>query len=369
MEIKSNIIAIRNRNIREANEAFDDFMKKTEQCINERSAKDPKSYKQFSPSELENVAVCILKDVCPSTPFHPDDIKLVSGINFPDILATDYYGVEVKSTNKNKWTSTGSSIVETTRSKHVERIYMLFGNLGSAPPSFKCRPYQECLSGIAVTHAPRYLINMELGEGYDILSKMEKNYDDFRKLDEKDKISQVRAYYIQQAKLEKKVEIPWWMGENDESDRKLGVTLSIFSDQESRVKDELTMRAFILFSSIYDKDSSVRYKQIALWLCNKYSFICHNMRDSFSAGGMVREIDGVRLKKPLPKVVGSLLKYKDDIKYLLNHPDMDIIEDIEDYWGPNHDKNNYYSLWVDMVERAFGENPELKDVDIRKYLM
>ena len=167
-----NIIAIHNRSIDEANRAFADFMCKTEACFNERSRENPALFRDCSPSELEKVTERILKEVCHSTPFRESDISLVAGHTFPDIMTTNMYGVEVKSTNKDKWTSTGSSIVESTRSEDVERIYMLFGSLGSTPPSFKCRPYQECLKGIAVTHSPRYLIDMMLNDEENIFRKM-----------------------------------------------------------------------------------------------------------------------------------------------------------------------------------------------------
>ena len=49
---------------------------------------------------------------------------------FPDIIAKRYFGLEVKVTKDNKWSSTGNSILETTRVDGVERIYMFFGKLG-----------------------------------------------------------------------------------------------------------------------------------------------------------------------------------------------------------------------------------------------
>ncbi len=370
METHENIITIRNRDINEANKAFDEFMVKAENCFNERSTYNPNLYKGCSPSELEKVTEQLLKDVCPSTPFLPQDIKLVSGHSFPDIMATDYYGVEVKSTAKNKWTSTGSSIVELTRNVSVERIYMLFGNLGNNPPAFRCRPYQECLSNIAVTHSPRYLIDMCLDGNNSILAKMNIDYDSFRILDENKKIAKVRSYFKQKAKSENKIEMPWWMGDSSDSDQQINnVNISIFSDQSADVKTDLKRRAFILFASIYDKDTSVRYKQIALWLCNRYSLICHNVRDLFTAGGMICEINGKRLSKPYPKIVGNLLDYKDGIVNLLKNPDYDIIEDIKDYWDFDYDSNDYYNSWMNMVENAFRNNPDLKGIPIRELLV
>ena len=47
---------------------------------------------------------------------------------FPDIIANKYFGVEVKMTQQNQWSSTGNSILESLREKDVERIYIFFGN-------------------------------------------------------------------------------------------------------------------------------------------------------------------------------------------------------------------------------------------------
>ena len=138
---EENIITVRNRNLQKADEAFADFMFMLESYLNEKAAAIPGTY-------------------CGRTPFRVEEIRLVSAQYFPDIIAEKYYGVEVKSTKENHWTSTGSSIVESTRDKNVENIYMLFGKLGGKTAEFKCRPYEDCLSDIAVTHSPRYLINM-----------------------------------------------------------------------------------------------------------------------------------------------------------------------------------------------------------------
>lgn len=357
-----NIITIRNRDIHEANQAFADFMKKTEDCFNAKSLENPKLYKNCSPSELEVITEGMLKMIAPSTPFLSSDIKLVSGHAFPDILATDYYGVEVKSTNKDKWTSTGSSIVESTRPDLVERIYMLFGCLGSNPPSFKCRLYQDCLSNIAVTHSPRYLIDMNLKDSANIFSLMDVDYDSFRILPEKQKIEAVRRYYSKKARLEHKVEMPWWMNESS------SVNISIFSDQDFETKQELICRAFIYFPNIYDSDSSFGYKQFALWLCNRHSLIIHNVRDVFSAGGQLKSVNGKILKTPYPNVVKRILNYRSRIEEILSNIDEDTLSDIEEFWNPSYKSSDYYSSWITMVEDRFLMNQNLRWIPIRELL-
>ena len=60
---------------------------------------------------------------------------------------------------------------------------MTFGKLGGDPIQFISRPYEEVLYGIAVTHMPRYLINMKLGKGETIFDKIGIPYEELRKED------------------------------------------------------------------------------------------------------------------------------------------------------------------------------------------
>jgi len=47
----------------------------------------------------------------------------------------------------------------------------LFGKL-STPVEFRCRKYEECLFDVAITHSPRYLIDMEIGKDESIFAKI-----------------------------------------------------------------------------------------------------------------------------------------------------------------------------------------------------
>lgn len=69
---------------------------------------------------------------------------------------------------------------------------MLFGKLGGSP-EFRCRPYEECLYDITVTHSPRYLIDMDIDKDNTIFAKMHTTYNKLRTSD--DSIAQVRKYY------------------------------------------------------------------------------------------------------------------------------------------------------------------------------
>ena len=161
--------------------AFQQLIDSVLVTLNERAAKETKIFKGMSPSDLEVEVFRAIQDACgEGSFFQKDEVRLVSGMRFPDILVGRNFGVEVKSTNKDHWTSTGSSIVESTRDKDVECIYLLFGKLGGDIPEFRCRPYPDVLSEVAVTHSPRYRIDMTLGAGETIFDKMGVSYEDLR---------------------------------------------------------------------------------------------------------------------------------------------------------------------------------------------
>ena len=171
---------------------FAEFMKRTDEELNlEVKSQGEAYFASHSGNKLETDVCSAMKKIAEGTSFE-GTIELVSGARFPDIVAARYYGVEVKSTVRNQWTSIGSSILESTRIEDVERIFLTFGKLGS-PVEFLSRPYEECMSEIAVTHYPRYRIDMKLGSGQTIFDKLQIPYDDFRKLP--NPVEPVAKYY------------------------------------------------------------------------------------------------------------------------------------------------------------------------------
>ncbi len=356
MNTTENIISIRNRDINEANKAFAEFMSLSEKEFNARSEKDHGLYKGITPFELEEVTEKLLKDISPQTPFKADDIKLISGHSFPDIMATDYYGVEVKSTKDGKWTSVGSSIVESTRNATVERIYMLFGNLGGDPPTFMCRPYQDCLSNIYVTHSPRYMIDMKIKEKGDktIFEKIHIPYDKFRK--EENKIEYVRDYYIQQSRSEGRHEMPWWVGKKTiETDYNTELPqIKIYNELNVVEKNDLKAQMTILFPQVIKGD----YADAALWLCTHRYLLCLNMRDFYSAGGQYKYLNGNLLPVPYPAVLKKLMDIMPDVKNnLTNNEGLEYSE----FNSPLNHAPNKLDIWIKQVYDIFSNYSYIVD--------
>lgn len=251
--------------------AFQELMTKTDILLNEDAKARPSYYAKRSGNPLEDDVKAALDESSKGTPFE-NTIEKVSGQKFPDIVAAKYYGVEVKSTKEDHWTSTGSSILETTRLSDVERIYMTFGKLGGTP-AFLSRPYEECLHGIAVTHMPRYLINMQLKEGETIFDKMGIPYDTLRNLE--DPIAPVSKYY--RSKL-KPGESLWWAGNS--ADESVSATIRLWKNLEAEEKKRYIAYACVHFPEIFAGD----YDNYALWLTSQ-GVVDSHIRDQFSAGG------------------------------------------------------------------------------------
>lgn len=338
------LIAIRNRGI--TTEAFSAFMALAEEEFNRRSHANPHLYKACSSDELEKVTERLLIDISPATPFLKEDIRLVSGHSFPDIMATDFYGVEVKQTSTAHWTSTGSSIVETTRAPWADKIYMLFGSLGQEPPAFLCRPYEECLSGIAVTHSPRYLIDMHLREKGEktIFEKLRTTYDSFRR--NPSRIDMVRQYYVAESLKHGKHEMPWWVGRHSLSEDLNEETKRLGMWSDSDMQEELKAQMVVLFPEVIKGD----YANAALWLCTHRYLICLNLRDQFTAGGQWKKLNGKTLETPLPHVLGVLLRLMPLVKTCFSRS---YELEIEEFHPEFIASGDAFEAWLEVVLSMF----------------
>ena len=343
---ESRIITIRKEDITKANEAFAELMKKTENIMNVDAKSHPQHYKPLNSNDLEECSLAKIKEACKNTPFNSDEVKLVSGQRFPDIIAEKYYGIEVKMTKQNHWRSVGSSIVESTREALVEDIYLLFGKMGGDFPEFCCRPYGEVMCDISVTHSPRYFIDMKLKAGETIFDKLNTTYEEFRCAD--DSIDQVRKYYREKAIKAKKMEMPWWVtSENAEEQRPFNVRL--WKSLKDVEKNDLQAKCMMLFpEALNPKSSTKKYNQATLWLCSYSQVVMPNIRDLYSSGGKIIAANDIKLKSPVPQVFARIVKYSDKIKSMLQDPNSEIIKLITDYNPHLNDGEDRWRNWLNV---------------------
>jgi hypothetical protein len=145
--------------------------------------KERDKLKLFTPESFEEHVAAVMKEIIGET------VQYERGSSrFPDI-AIPPYGIEVKFTKADKWTSTGNSILESSRHPDVKYIYLCFLKAGGVPDVL-IKPYDKVMSEIVVTHYPRYRIDMTADKS--IFDKMGIKYDDFRT---EDPISKAKDYY------------------------------------------------------------------------------------------------------------------------------------------------------------------------------
>lgn len=344
-----NIIAVYNDDKRIALNEFDALMRKTNDYMNKIATLSDR-FRGCDAKQLEKETLAAIREQCTNTSFNPSDIELVSGQRFPDIVAGQHFGVEVKSTKENKWVSTGSSIVESTRVDDVGSIYMLFGKLGGIPAEFRCKPYQNCLYDIAVTHSPRYLIDMNVSPENTIFSKMGVDYDEFR-LSE-NQIDTVRNYYKNKMKEREQKAMPWWMG----GDIVTSPTLRLWGDRYFTTEEQNRYKAEMLLL-FPEEICGSQYDNAALWLCVRHSVINTHFRDLFSAGGQVR-FEGQACKA----VVGRVKDLAPLVKKLLVGGELEI--DMMEYNPSLYHAKDRYVHWVNQVANQLMEVKSLK-----KYLL
>ncbi len=280
-------------------------------------------------------------------------IERISGQKFPDIIANKYYGVEVKTSKGKDWKSTGNSVLESSRVDGIEKIYLFFGKL-SNPVDFKCRKYEDCLYEVAVTHSPRYLIDMNLCEEDTIFSKLGIRYDDLRT--RKNPIKPIVDYY--RSKLKEGDEL-WWM----DSEKTSNLTVTQWSNLAENEKRLKRIEAFALFPELFSA-SPKKYLQLSSWLVSKYGIVSPSLRDTFSAGGQMSiNLNGNDIK--LPRIYGHLIENIKDIKRLVKSKN--VIE-LSRYWREEVANKNKIELWTRLVVNNSQIDPKYKN-DLLKLLI
>lgn len=358
-----NVIAIRQRDIHSADRAFADFMLLTEQCLNEKTKQTKGLFKDCGGQKMEKVALEALQEVAPQTPFRKEEIKIVSGAKFPDIQAEQYYGVEVKTTQRDAWTSLGSSIVESTRIKDVSMIYLLFAKMGGEAVEFRCRPYEDCLFNISLTHQPRYQIDMDLEATHrkNIFQKMQVDYNTFRVLEEKEKIARVKQYFRSISNPEH--EMQWWIGE----ECSVPMTVRFLNDLSVDEKKEITAEMFVLFPEVFS-NSPTKFQRAALWLCTRHSLICSNIRDFFTAGGKVTSLGGMTFSDGVPQIVKKLYDNRNFVRSMLKHPSECLESDMCEMWSLKCPPKCYETYWLNALRSVFKQTPSLQGIDVDKVM-
>ena len=226
-------------------------------------------------------------------------IELITGHHFPDmniLIDNQKFGVELKSSQKGTWTIPGNSIFESISENDYKEIYILFGSRkkDTATKKFvpqynvKYRKYWQATSSIAVTHSPRFVINMDAKEG--VFSNLEE-YEHFRKMPDEEKAS-----FAQKILREKADGVKWYVAPEVDS-----IKVTNYSDLSNDRKYELLTELFVLFpTDVLRKKND--YTRCMNYLIDKYYIYSKSLRDVFSAGGNI-EKNGFLINNTLKKFI------------------------------------------------------------------
>ncbi|RLD62458.1 MAG: hypothetical protein DRJ05_00330 [Bacteroidetes bacterium] len=323
-----------------ANSDFEQLLNLTTDTLQETSTKETNRYLKLLGNKLEDEVYDVMCSCSVNTPFE-GTIELISGQKFPDIIANNFYGVEVKSTKQNLWKTTGNSVLESTRVEDIQRIYMLFGKIFD-PIEFKCRPYEDCLYDVIVTHSPRYAIDMNLSIGKTIFDKIDLEYDTIRQ--SPNPIKPFKEYY--RNKLSEGQEL-WWL--DNEEYKPDSIIFKIWNSLNKKEKDKFTILGYAYFPEILGKQQT-KFDKFTLWLSVKQRIICPNVRDLFTAGGRGNiTIENSKLSA-LPK---ALVKFINNIDLIVNEFVSTDIEKLNEIWRTDiKTRNEINEEWIRKTIKA-----------------
>lgn len=327
---------------------FDNLLASTIQELNLQAQNSIRKPETLIGRNLEPYVRDVIKELAVGTPFE-NSIELIGGQKFPDIVAKKYYGIEVKTTIQNHWKTTGNSVLESTRVDDVERIFMLFAKL-SSPIEFRCRPYEEVLSEVVVTHSPRYLIDMNLEQGKTIFDKINMSYDTLRKHD--NPIRPIVDYY--KRKLNPGEEL-WWM-DVDNTSKASNIVIRIWNNLSLKEKQGFKNQAMAYFPELFG-NSSDKFGRLAIWLVTREAVVCPNVRDLFTAGGRRDYISGENVYPEVPRIFLNLLGSLPNIVEVIMQTSA---LELSEYWGIKTMEETKIFDWIDLVAE---NSKNIKDVN------
>ena len=327
-------------------EAFASLAQKANDYLNVDSKKRSNYYLGQNAQKLEDDVLFALESVSEGTEFENTIIK-VSGQKFPDIVADKYFGVEVKSSKDESWTTLGGSVNESTRVEDVERIFLTFGKLVN-PIEFQTRPYEDCLSEVLVTHYPRYKINMNLAKGETIFDKMNTTYDELR--NSENPVKDIVSYYKKQLKEGERL---WWIDSDSELPKPIKVRM--FRTLSAEEKRNFLLQGLAYFPNILGNNTT-KYEDFSLWLAAEHGIVYPSTRDLFSAGGQ-GDIENIT---KVPRVLCKIYENREMIKSIIVNTPEKVLANL---WKVNSIQKDRISQWKNLIN-----NNAQSFVNISKYI-
>ena len=333
---------------------FDILLNSTLDKLNIEAVKSSKLISTLKGNKLEPYIGDVMAELAVGTAFE-NSIEVIGGQKFPDIVAKKFYGIEVKTTTQNHWKTTGNSVLESTRVENVERIFMLFAKLAS-PIEFRCRPYEECLSEVVVTHSPRYLIDMNLPIGNTIFDKMNTTYDTLRKKD--NPLGYVVEHYKSKLKAGEQL---WWIDNNNMSN----LSIKMWKNIDKEKKTEIIIKIMVYFTEIFGNSNKRKFERIPAWLVAKEGIVTSNVRDLFSSGGKGKIVVGLKTYENIPRIFLNLF---DSLSFVIETLIQTSSIELSEYWGIKTTEAKKISDWIELVSEHSKQITDAKHLNIKQIL-
>ncbi|HEY5329872.1 MAG TPA: hypothetical protein VIJ79_08320 [Acidobacteriaceae bacterium] len=292
------------------------------------------STRYHSPLEFEKRVFAVMQMVAKDKAlaidptFHPHA--------FPDIRANGF-GIEVKTTTKDSWLSVGNSVFEGMRDPTVQQIYVVFAKLGGMP-SVKWGRYEDRITHVRISHAPRFVLEMDRESSLFGAGKIEISYDDFCKLPPDGKMQHVRDYSRGRLKTGERL---WWLEDQDSPGKPLEVKLYMSLTKPEKIK--LRAQGALLFPQIV-AGSRVKdkYNDVAFFFLKYHNVFCPQTRDLFSAGSVAGKARGGNyLMRSLQTIQAQMIEAAEKLPSDL----------IEEYWGARVEPADRIAEWLKRADR------------------
>lgn len=291
------------------------------------------------------------------------EYEVFYGHHFPDLeirTSEGTYGVELKSRKKEEWTTNGNSVFESISEKNYDEVYLLFGSLSKEGNRYNVRykPYWQVTSGIAVTHSPRFKIDMRDIEIESVFRSSEE-YKGLRDKSDEEKIQFLQTYLKKNTDKSK-----WYIPQETESVKPIQ-----FKELDNEVRDQVLAETMVLFPHDLIKrfPSGMfrgEYGRSTEYLLEQYFYFTPSLRDSYSAGGTF-----IYNNVEFPQVISRLKSLHDRISIILREASEDFKSMAYKYWDElnlNFEKKDFAQDY-DKVLDNIGENHleiELRDAEI-----
>ncbi len=267
------------------------------------------------------------------------------GHAFPDIViefdCSSRYGIEVKSstskTSRN-WKINGNSVLGSTK-EDVADTYIVFGKTALGNQGFRYKRYEDAIANVAVTHSPRYAIDMDLEPNDTFFAKSGLKYRQITESD--DPIGLITTYFKSQGQH------AWWLSESTPA------AIRMLSDLTAAEQASLLGYCFAHFPEVFS-NSSQKFRRCAMWLVAERSVVSASLRDSFTAGGKVDiPLYGANYKN-LPHIFANLRNYRSEIVCALENASADELCKDWEYAGSVNDAiSSKLNVWIQVAAAKF----------------